>query len=171
MERKISGSVMQPYIFFGGNDVRNPQSWNGAGSFSNFAIVVLKSAFLRMVTACSTGVKGREDKALCAPRRYVINGRGVCCTGHPRSSYRSVFLLDESDTHQPAAPPATPSPPSSPQPLEPRRTRHDTAPINHSKQSTFNLWHAGLTCKFITCCRKTARVPPSQASIYFKRNQ
>lgn len=121
-----------------------------------------------MVTACSTGVKGREDKALCAPRRYVINGRGVCCTGHPQSSYRSVFLLDKSDTHQPTAPPATPSPPSNPQPLKTKHTRHDTALINHSKQSTFNLWHAGLTCKFITCCRKTARVSLTQASIYFK---
>lgn len=120
-----------------------------------------------MVTACSTGVKGREDKALCASRRYVINGRGVCCTGHPRSSSRSVFLLDKSDTHQPTAPPAIPSPPSNPQPLKPERTQQDTALINHSKQSTFNLWHAGLTCKFITCCRKTARVPLSQASVYF----
>lgn len=138
-----------------------------AGSLT-FRYLSWSKLFFRMVTACSTGVKGSEDKALYAPRLCVINGRGVCCAGHPGSSYRSVFLLDKSDTHQPTAPPATPSPPSNPQPLTAKRTQHDIALINHPKQNTFNLWHAGLTCKFITCCRETACVPLSQASIYFK---
>lgn len=57
-------------------------------------MVVPEWALLRLVTARSGGggVKGGEDKALCTARLRVINGRGVCCAGHPRSSYRSVFL-------------------------------------------------------------------------------
>lgn len=45
-------------------------------------------------------------------------------------------------------------------------TQHDITLINHPKQSMFNLWRAGLTRKFITCCRKTACASVSQASIY-----
>lgn len=32
--------------------------------------------------------------------------------------------------------------------------------INHPKQSMFNLWHAGLTRKFITCCGEKLHVSP-----------
>lgn len=45
-------------------------------------------------------------------------------------------------------------------------TQHNITLINHPKQSMFNLWRAGLTRKFITCCRKTACASVSQASIY-----
>lgn len=40
-------------------------------------------AFLRTLTACSTSVKGGEDKAPHTLSLCVINDIGVCCSGHP----------------------------------------------------------------------------------------
>lgn len=58
-----------------------------------------------------------------------------------------------------------PSTPSNLQLLAAMCTQHDTALINHPKQSMFNLWHAGPTRKFITCCRKNCMCP-NESSLY-----
>lgn len=73
-----------------------------------------------------------------------------------QSSCKTNLTLAEPPPHllppEPLYPHRPPSPPSHPRPLAAKRTRHDGVPINHPKQSMFNLWHAGLTRKFITCC-------------------
>lgn len=70
--------------------------------------------------------------------------------------------------HSPTHPPhlLPPHHHQNPQLLTAKCAQHDIALINHPKQSMFNLWRAGLTRKFITCCRETACAPVSQASIY-----
>lgn len=77
-----------------------------------------------------------------------------------QSFCKTNLTLTDSLTH--LLPPSTPS---NLQLLAAKCTQHDTALINHPKQSVFNLWHAGLTRKFITCCRKNCMCP-NESSLY-----
>lgn len=86
---------------------------------------------------------------------------GTLSRAADQSFCKTNLTLTDSLTH--LLPP--PSTPSNPQLLAAKCTQHAAALINHPKQSMFNLWHAGLTRKFITCCRRNCMCP-DESSLY-----
>ena len=155
--------VLQPYMFL----CRNICSLvsEGTSSFSYFRTLRIKLFSGRWQLAAMVC---KEEKT----KHFVLWGCmwlmtevcvavGTLGAATDQSSCKTNLTLNSPPPHL-----LPPSPPSNLQLLTAKCTQHDTVLINHPKQSMFNLWRAGLTRKFITCCRKTACVPLSQASIY-----